>query len=242
MPLRRLSRILGLARPAERLGRLFSPTIAVDVKKVRVGRECDGGYIMLDDFSGIAAAFSFGIGSDASWDFEIASRDIPTFQFDHTIVRSPVQHPNLHFRRQKIEPDSLAYLLAPYETSSCILKMDIEDAEWEVLARATTQDLCKFRQIVCEFHWFDRASKDVSWCRQSLKIVRRIQRYFSVIHIHGNNHSKLIRLGSLKFPNVLEVTFASRLCYRFTGVETEFPTSLDRPNLPDLPDLNFHLK
>jgi hypothetical protein len=46
------------------LARLFSPRAADGHRKVRVGRENDGGYVMLDDFDDVVAAFSFGINDD----------------------------------------------------------------------------------------------------------------------------------------------------------------------------------
>jgi hypothetical protein len=68
---------------------------------VRVGRPFDGGYVMLDNFSGNsgAAAYSFGISNDVSWDEAIAARAIDVFLFDHTIDALPRQHPRFHFAR-----------------------------------------------------------------------------------------------------------------------------------------------
>jgi hypothetical protein len=48
------------------LARHFVPRAAVGHKKVRLGREKTGGYVMFDDFDGVSAAFSFGVGDDAS--------------------------------------------------------------------------------------------------------------------------------------------------------------------------------
>jgi len=196
---------------------------------------------MLDDFKGIAAAFSFGVGDDASWDMDIADRGIPTYQFDHTVETSPIEHPNLHFRHQKIDRDSIADLLAPYPRNSCILKMDIEGTEWKVLSHASVEDLCKFRQIVCEFHWFARAATQPRWAGKSLAIMRKLTKHFAVVHVHGNNHAILTKLGDVEFPNVLEVTLANRANYRFGKCRETFPTPLDRPNSPHRPDLHFRL-
>lgn len=79
------------------LARLLSPHATVGHSKMRFGGEHDGGYVLLDDFEGIEAAFSFGVGPDCSWDLELAERGIRTYQFDHTVDRAPVVHPNLSF-------------------------------------------------------------------------------------------------------------------------------------------------
>ena len=197
---------------------------------------------MLDDFEGITAAFSFGVGDDASWDLDIASRSIPTYQYDHTVENSPVQHPLLHFRREKIGSDSLASIMSNHSVdAACVLKMDIEGDEWEVLKSATNVDLVKFRQIICEFHGFDRATLDSQWQKKATFVIKKLLRSFRVVHLHGNNNEPITKLGTVKFPSVIEVTFANRSRYLFEKTKASFPTSLDSPNSPERPDLVFHL-
>src|SRR5262249_33933554 len=65
--------------------RLLRPFGVEDQRKVRLGRDNDGGYVIIDDLSGVVAALSLGICDDASWDMDIAKRGIDVFQFDHTI-------------------------------------------------------------------------------------------------------------------------------------------------------------
>ncbi|MBR1579098.1 MAG: hypothetical protein IJ668_01145 [Selenomonadaceae bacterium] len=38
---------------------------------IRLGRAHDGGYVMLDDFSGVKNAYSAGISNDVSWDVSL---------------------------------------------------------------------------------------------------------------------------------------------------------------------------
>ena len=56
---------------------------------IRIGRRNDGGYVMLNEFDGKIAAYSFGICDDVSWDSDIASRNIPCYMYDHTIEALP---------------------------------------------------------------------------------------------------------------------------------------------------------
>src|SRR5262245_16910804 len=67
-----------------KLGSLLAPQHAVGQSKVRLGSKYDGGYICLNDFDGITTAFSFGIGQNDDWDFEIAGKGIVVHQFDHS--------------------------------------------------------------------------------------------------------------------------------------------------------------
>jgi len=82
--------------------RQLEPRKICDFQKIRVGRNFDGGYVMVDDFNEVDAALSFGIADDASWDLEIAKRGIPVHQFDHTIEKSPVDDPGITFHKTKI--------------------------------------------------------------------------------------------------------------------------------------------
>jgi hypothetical protein len=82
--------------------RAFVPKKVVGFEKVRLGRDSDGGYIHVDDFSGVEAALSFGISDDVSWDLDIARRNIPAHQFDHTIDKPPADNPKLFFHKKRV--------------------------------------------------------------------------------------------------------------------------------------------
>lgn len=227
------------------LARHFKPLAVVGHRKIRLGRDCDGGYVMLDDFEAIDAAFSFGVGHDASWDLDVADRGISVYQFDHTVPSGPAEHPNLHFFRSKIVPqlhadgETIAQLLRRYAKGfhcRCLLKMDIEGDEWPVLEHVELGQLQRFAQIICEFHNFSRAS-DPGWCAIAIAAMDKLSKSFQVIHVHGNNHMPFICVGNVPFPEVLEVTLANRERYQFEDINEEFPTPLDRANLPGRADL-----
>jgi hypothetical protein len=74
---------------------------ALGVSKVRIGDSSDGGYVCLDDLTGLAAAFSFGISDNASWDCGIADRGLIVHQFDHTVDEPPKSHPNFRFEKNR---------------------------------------------------------------------------------------------------------------------------------------------
>ena len=73
-----------------------NPRKRLDSTKIRLGRNFDGGYVLLDDFADVGAALSLGINDDASWDLDIAQRNIPVQQFDHTIDRGARRSPADH--------------------------------------------------------------------------------------------------------------------------------------------------
>ena len=221
-----------------KLARFFSPRAAVGHRKVRLGRQNDGGYVMLEDFEGVGAAFSFGIGDDSSWDLDVANRGIATYQFDHTIASAPASHPNLHFYSRKILPkphedgETIAGLLERHgggPGARNLLKMDIEGDEWPILEHAELDHLQRFTQIVCEFHNFSHAAHP-SWCARATAVMDKLSQAFQVVHVHGNNTLSLVCIGNVPFPEVLEVTLANRECYQFEDTDQSFPTLLDQPN------------
>jgi hypothetical protein len=224
------------------LGRLLPPWSAEGISKVRVGCEADGGYVLLDDFSRITSALSFGVGQEMTWDLELAGKGITIHQFDHTIDAPPARHDLITFHRRRIAPaqddvsESLASALGLAGNGLSIVKMDIEGDEWDVLDAADSACLKTVAQFVCELHGFERID-EADWYAKALRVLRKIQETFAVVHVHANNYGLLRARGNIAFPDILEVTFANRNCYTLRPSEEIFPTGLDGANRPDLPDI-----
>ena len=233
-----------LEERAMALGRLLKPWRAVGHRKIRVGGESDGGYVMLDDFAGLGTAFSLGVGPNVDWDYEMAERGLTMHLFDHTVTGPPRQHGNFRFHRRRIgaaagpDSDNLASLLSAYGAAgqgSNILKIDIENDEWPLLASAQPEDLARFPQILCEFHSLTDVGRDDHYAMMHAAL-QNVLALFEVVHVHGNNCGGLALVGGMALPNVLEVTFARRSTYLFEATRETFPTSVDRPNDPRNPD------
>jgi len=226
------------------LGRLLRPKQAQGVCKVRLGRVHDGGYVCLDDFNDIAAALSFGICQNASWDADVAERGLIVHQYDHSVAGPPIAHANFRFNQRKVaanadsECESIESILVHnglMRPASVILKIDIEHDEWDVFAAAPVDALDKFAQVICEFHGFDRINED-RWFKRALYVLSNLNDRFAVVHVHANNHSPLLAIGNLLFPETLEVTYASRAKYTFRDTDEIFPGTLDTANLATATD------
>jgi hypothetical protein len=92
--------------------------------------------------------------------------------------------------------------------------------------------------MIFEFHWIDK-KKDLF-----LEKIRKIQEYFSIIHIHGNNHFDFLDDES-NIPIILEVTFVNNrniiLNKKNSSSTSFFPVAnLDQPCCPLKDDLYFH--
>jgi Methyltransferase FkbM domain len=224
---------------------LLAPRQAAGMRKVRVGTSRDGGYVMLDDFQGIDVALSLGIGPDVSWDFDLAQRGIPVWQYDHTISSLPKEHPLFRFEQKRIVSQgssihdlTLTELLQKLGRQQSVLKIDIEGDEWDVLAQLEPHLLNNCRQMVIEFHDFI-AIKNPAWSDQARQALLLLATVFGVVHVHGNNLSKHIISNGLSLPDSLEVTFANRQFYKLETTEEIFPGRYDKRNNPYFPDFTL---
>lgn len=223
------------------VGSFISPVAAVGINKVRIGRKADGGYVMLNDFSGVDGAISLGINDEDSWDVDIMNRGIAVHQYDNTIERPPTSDSRLTFFREKISSSiesgtsSIDDAVGRIGGRKLILKCDIEGSEWDVFASTSSDTLKKFSQIACEFHGFGSIADDASFAKIEMAL-RNINRQFRPIHIHANNSGPWMIICGVPFPSVIEVTYANRSMYEFKETQEIFPTDLDYPNAPDLPE------
>jgi|GEM_PF-598672 len=224
---------------------LLRPVGAQGMDKLRVGRDHDGGYIMLDDFGRIGAAVSLGIADDASWDMDVAERGIDVLQFDPSISAPPAEHARFRFESLRVLPydseggislETIVKDRVADTNAMLLLKIDIEGGEWDVFNAVDDAILRRFAQVVCEFHDLDRLAEPDFGARAK-KVFEKLAKTHAVIHVHGNNCANFANVGNVVFPQVLEVSFASREVYAFADVATKFPTALDRANQPGRADL-----
>ena len=224
---------------------LLSPVAVPDVTKVRLGRDHDGGYVMLDDLAGIATALSLGIADDISWDLDIAARGVRVLQFDPTVSAPPEAHPRLHFEPLlvashdcvgEISLSTIVLTRAGPPDAPLLLKMDIEGSEWEVFEATDGLILSRFKQIVCEFHTLDRLGEE-EFGNRAEAVFKKLAATYFVYHVHGNNCANFASVANIAVPQSLEVSFALRSAYHTTRNTDVFPTSLDHPNQPGRADL-----
>jgi hypothetical protein len=226
------------------LAKLLKPQRAQNVQKVRLGGPHDGGYVCLDDFSGVEAAISLGTGRDVSWDMDLAERGLIVYQYDHTVHKSPTMHANFRFSRRKVGPnaddgtETIASILDDRHLTrpvSVIMKSDIEQDEWATFAATSADVFNVFSQIICEFHDFQNVSDD-KWFARAAAVLNKLNEGLAVVHVHGNNYDPLLVIGNMLFPQVLEVTYASKAKYKFHPTDEVFPGELDAPNVPTAAD------
>jgi hypothetical protein len=219
---------------------LLKPYDVTGHRKVRLGGDHDGGYVMLDDFESVTTALSLGIGADASWDTALAQRGIRVLQFDDTIESAPSAHDRCAFFRKRIVPSqpvgprdtTIALVLdeqAAPDDDHLILKMDIEASEWDVFDALPGAVIDRFVQIVCEFHDFRRIL-DADWRDRARRVLAKLGDTHAVVHVHGNNYGPMISIADMLIPDVIELTLVRSRSYAVTDAVAGFPGPLDNPN------------
>jgi hypothetical protein len=214
--------------------------------KRRLGAMHDGGYVMLDDFAAVRTALSLGVGSEVSWDADIAQLGIRVLQFDHTLARSPQANPLFVFHPQRVvgrrtAPGdiTLTDIVARPELASdqdIVAKIDIDGSEWELLATTEPTTLQRLRQIAFEFHC-THLFAEPGWAGTALAALANLTATHACIHVHGNNWGPFTVVGGIPFPAAFEATFIRRSDHAVMPSSESFPTELDRPSNPKKPDL-----
>jgi hypothetical protein len=229
---------------------LLAPRLIEGMSLVRVGGANDGGYVMLDSIAPptVAAAYSFGVGSDVSWDAAIAARGVDVYLYDHTVTTPPALPPRCRFTQIGISGahrDPRMRTLAECISlnghagrNDLLLKMDVEGAEWEVLEHATPETLGQFHQIVIELHELGLAL-DAGRHDSIMATLRKLSHSHQPVHVHANCMHVPIWIGDIVLPPVLEVTYVRRrdVAGRIGGPAGPFPTAIDQPNVAGWPDV-----
>jgi hypothetical protein len=191
----------------------------------RIGEDNDGGYLMCQDHvrpGKIKAAYSVGVQQHDKFSLDLYNwLHVPVHQLDCTVDIPAQNCPACHFYKVCLKgangggalgesPWTLSQVMEKTNTSlvpdrSLLLKMDIESAEWNVLAEGGS-DLKKFNQIAIEFHRL-HDTKLHKWYLEAMNELFKAG--FTVLHIHGNNMADNWSHEGFPIPGVLEVTFGS---------------------------------
>ncbi|MBC7831317.1 MAG: FkbM family methyltransferase [Hyphomicrobium sp.] len=217
----------------------IKPKTAIPLK--RFGPRGDGGYLMPDDLEGIAACISPGVSCECGFDEEIADLGIDVLMADASVTGPPKQHPRFHFFRKFVDitatPNAMtmADLAAKTPAGDLLLQMDIEGAEYRVLAGMSDDLLQRFRIMVIEFHDLDQMFQRFAFDIMK-PVFEKLTRHHHVVHAHPNNCAAPVNRSSLSVPPVMEFTF-----YRKDRVQgpleqpMSYPHALDASCVQDRP-------
>ena len=207
---------------------------------VRVGSRHDGGYVILDSFSEVGVCISLGIGANMDFESELLSRNIPILAVDGTIQKLPcTPRKSIRWLDKNVggkDSGSQISLNSVFEQSfkyfgwdgDCILKIDIEGSEYEVLKTFDAGHQIRASQIVLELH--NLIFKLYHSPTEVLELMDQLLKTHDLVHIHGNNYEYSITIQGLTLPNVLELTFVRKEFSKSLEKEIILPNPLDAPN------------
>lgn len=228
-----------LAAQARLYNWLLRPMLADGFELLRVGGRNDGGYLMAEPGQN-GIAYSLGIAEEVSWDLEMAGRGFEIWQYDGSVAAPPVNHAKFNFSKLFItgqEPCLDGFVTLPdllaanchTDREDLVLQMDIEGAEWQVLANIAESALNSFRQIILEIH---TPLTEIMQLPRRNAILRRLGRSHQVIHAHVNNCSPTLFFGAQPFWTVIELTYLRRGNIKFNLSPHDYPLPLDAPCEP----------
>jgi hypothetical protein len=198
-------------------------------KKIRLGVQNDGGYVIADiggageaGEAGEAGAYdcyiSAGVSNEESFTRDFLARysrgcsfdETNCFAFDGTIESYPTQYTDkITFFKKNIgggvedeeagSETNLLFLLNKY--SRVFLKMDIEGGEYPWLMRMGEDDLRKIKQLVIEFHGITGTGWGSSF-DDKWACIKKLSETHYIVHAHGNNYGHTIS----HIPDVIELT------------------------------------
>ena len=220
-------------------------------RMIRVGGRSDGAYLVPDDLEGVDACFSPGVANRKDFEDELfRTRRIRSymvdFSADETSFHTPLEPGEQFFDKKWLGPDesettiSLATWVGEREpqSSSLLLQMDIEGAEYANLATVPDSVIRQFRILVIEFHDFRSKLMGLPDDTEFAKVVEKLSKSFRVVHARANNccGSRPFPFGTTGVPWVIELTFL-----RNDRFDSGLSDHLRSPKIPHPKDISRNL-
>ena len=146
------------------------------------------------------------------------------------------------------------------------LKIDIEGNEWCLLKQISKKNFKKISQMVVEFHLihvdadkkilskkytpyftkfynYNYKSINNDLFKKYYQILKKLNEFFYIFHIHPNNSLKKICIENFNIPPLLEISFINKKYVKKVGLtKNKYPIkNLDFPNKIDRSDIvNFY--
>ena len=208
---------------------MLCPKEVVGKEKILLGDYADGSYVLLNNLEGIKIAYSFGIANQISFDKALADKGIDVYMYDHTINKLPFENAKFHWKKigicseshKKLNMKTLNELLIENgheKEKDMILKIDIEQNEWEILNEISFEILNKFKYIILELHlWNINKYELYINCLQKLMVNHQ------AFHIHCCNCVGLFSIGENLICNTLEISYIIKEGNKFKKDNSVYP-------------------
>jgi len=229
--------------------------------KQRIGRNCDGGYVVCDiPHTGnmpYDRIISGGVGDDISFEYHLLNiyNNVSIDLFDGTINPSLLKGVNsrINFicknlgKHNDEHTTNLKDEMEPY--NDIFMKMDIEGHEFRILpVMIENGSISKVKQLVIEFHspadiqMFPDYFRGLSDVNNELMFdtLQKLNKTHKLVHFHGNNGCKMHMIEGIKLPHVFECTYIrTSPDMNLEKSKSPIPSVWDRPNVNHNPEIQL---
>lgn len=212
-----------------------------DKELIRFGANGDGGYLVPNDFEGINACFSPGVGAFSSFEEDCVKHGMQVFLADKSVDAPATKNDQFHFIKKFIGTvnnndfitiDKWVSTCLEEKKSDLLLQMDIEKHEYLSLINMSDTLLNRFRILVIEFHYLHKLWNKEFFDMASAAFEKILQNH-TCVHIHANNYCGIVKSKGVEIPKVAEFTFIRNDRIKTKTPQTNFPHPLDFDNIND---------
>ena len=229
---------------------LLTPWHVPGLTLERWGSAADGGYVVPADLLRKGEILiTGGVGGNLDFEAEVEEKipGIKILLFDHTVDSLPTRSPrSAIWYRSELGPGAqqttLVQTLQLAEVNAnhdVVLKLDIESAEWDLIAATPDESWDHVSLLILEIHHLESRE---AW-KKYQTVLEQLDAHFLLIHAHGNNCSPTVHFKrqGVYVPTTMELTYINRR-HIPKGVTPKrwnkpAPTSLDHANDPHHADL-----
>lgn len=212
---------------------------------IRIGPEGDGGYVIPNILNQIDYCYSPGVGKISEFEKQIQNLKIKCFLADKNVENPSDEKFKFNFLKKNLNSfsDNQNITLNEWvdlntgKNNNLLLQMDIEGAEIDVILNSTEDTLKKFKLLIIEFHDFEYL-KTLFGLRVLDNIFEKLNRNFTICHIHPNNCCGYVKFYKYKIPKVMEITFIRNdLISNKKLRNNNLPLKIDKKNYDNKDDL-----
>lgn len=217
----------------------FKPLLT-NHRLIRIGEKNDGGYLIPDILNEIKYCFSAGVGHTNKFETDLNKYEIKSFLADYSIDKNVRNLQQFDFLKKFITSYNdetskninswIFEKISEKELNKTILKLDVEGSEYEILSSLDEKILQELKIVIIEFHGLEMIG-DENTNKILLSILRKLFKYFYVVHIHPNNCCGIHYVSKFKVPSVLEVTYINKKSAKKKDGICMIPNKLDAKNV-----------
>ena len=215
--------------------------------KIRIGNECDGGYVICEGLPDYDFLYSYGCDDNISFEKNFHDKyKKESYVYDHTIDKITDKPDFINFFKEGVSNikthnmdtiDNHIINNGHIHCKNLFAQIDIEGCEWNIL-NEDFKYIDNFSQILLEFHLPLNVMQLLQMENYIDKVFNLLNQKFICVHVHGNN-CPLQPWLDVNFPRIFELTYVRKDLIKHSEVEIQpcpiigldFPNACTRTEL-----------